>query len=214
MTRRHALVLAFSALSVMSGCSHRPVVPARAPVMVPPRVDLKEHEIIGVVEFSSSARGQLGALATKRFTEWARRDQGLVRFVNLGTRTEAMRSVGRMTWDVATFQALGEKHGIRTILDGELAVSSARPDIRIAASLRSGDATAQVDATLNVELIETATGASLWNASSRARQNLGHIGLASGGQMSFNADDPQRAYGSLVDSLVDQTTVDFRATWQ
>lgn len=212
MTRRLCLVLAFSALSLMSGCSgHR--APAPAPVPVPPRVDLREHEIIGVVEFSSSAKGKLGPLATQRFVESARRDQGIVRLVNLGTRVEAMRSVGRNQWDAETFRALGDKFGVRTILDGELVVSSARPDIRIAASLRAGEASAQVDATLSVELIETATGASLWSASSRSRQSLGHVGLV-GNQVSFSADDPQRAYGSLVDALVEQAAGDFHAGWR
>jgi hypothetical protein len=176
-------------------------------------VDLREHEIIGVVEFSASAKGQLGPMTTQRFIEWARRDQGVVRFVELGTRVEAMRSVGRNTWDAETFRALGEKHGVRTILDGELAISSARPDIRIAASLKAGEASAQVDATLSAELIETASGASLWSASSRARRSLGHVGLV-GNQVSFNAADPQRAYGSLIDELVDRATVDFRPTWR
>ena len=92
---KRTAMLAMIVLSMMGamGCaSHHETVQS---VQVPPRVNLKEHEIIGVVEFSSSSKGKLGPLATSRFIEMARRDQGLVRIVSLGTEAEALRSVLR-----------------------------------------------------------------------------------------------------------------------
>jgi hypothetical protein len=35
-----------------------------------------------------------------------------------------------------------------------------------------------------------------------------------GGDFAFDADDPERAYGSLVDALVAHVTRDFRSTWR
>jgi len=48
-------------------------------VMIPPRIDLSDHEIVGIIEFSCSENGKLGSLATSRFMEFARRDQGMIR---------------------------------------------------------------------------------------------------------------------------------------
>ena len=38
-------------------------------VMVPPRIDLQQHEVLAVIEFSSSREGELGPLATARFVD-------------------------------------------------------------------------------------------------------------------------------------------------
>jgi hypothetical protein len=73
---------------------------------------------------------------------------------------------------------------------------------------------AQVDATLDVQMIETATGASLWSGSGRATRTLGNVGVFGGRDFAFDAADPERAYGDLVDALVEQATRDFHATWE
>jgi len=102
---------------------------------------------------------------------------------------------------------------VQTIFMGELSVSDVRPNFSIETVLRSGDITAQVDATLTVQLVETSTGASLWSASARAAKSLGHISVFRGREFVFDAEDPEAAYGVLVDALVEQVTTDFRATW-
>ena len=77
-------------------------------VRVPPRIDLTEHDLIAVVEFDSSTDGKLGPLATRRFTESARRDQGLVRMMSVIAKSDRRDSVA--------FKELGESHGARTVL--------------------------------------------------------------------------------------------------
>ena len=208
MKRTSGLVLIAVLIVGMLGCARRQTV------MVPPRIDLKQHELIGVVEFGSPSEGELGPIATRRFTESARRDQGLVRILGFGSRTEVLRSVGRDQWNAETLKALGREHGVRTILTGELTVSDVRPNIRISPSLDSGSLTAQVDATLAVQLIETSSGASIWSTSASATQSVGHISVFGGKQFAFDAADPERAYGGLVDTLVEQVTRDFRVTWE
>jgi len=203
-------VMAGLALIGISACANRQTVQS---TLVPPRVDLKQYELIGVVDFKSTSEGKLGPLATKSFTEWARRDQGPVRIVGLGSKAEALRSVGRDRLDRETFMALGREHGVSTILTGELKVSDIRPDIRILASLRSGEVSAEVDATLAVELIEASTGASIWSASASGTRSVGHISMLSGRNFAFDAHDPKAAYGGLVDALVEVATRDFRAAW-
>jgi hypothetical protein len=192
----------------MPGCA------SRQTVTIAPRIDLKQHELIGVVEFDSSSEGELGPLATRRFTESARRDQGLVRVVSIGSSEEALRSVGRKEWDAETFRALGREHGVETIVIGNLSVSDIRPNIRIDRSLRSGSLTAQVGAELDVQMIETATGASIWNTSGRASQSVGHVSVFGGKDFVFDAEDPEGAYGGLIDTLVAQVTSDFHVRWE
>jgi hypothetical protein len=174
-------------------------------VQVPPRVDLTQHQIIAVVGFESSSDGDLGPLATRRFMDVARRDQGLVRMMNVALDTAQRNPDG--------FRKLGERHGARTILVGSIELSDIRPNVSISETLRSGSLTANVNAMLKVELIESATGASIWSASARTTRTVGHISVFDGGNFTLDAEDPDQAYGELVDTLVAQVTTDFRATW-
>jgi len=214
MKHRPILLMALVLLGAAAGCARRPPAPPVQTVRVPPRVDLTAHEMIGVVDFGSTSNGELGPLTTAKFIEWARRDQGLVRIVELGSKKDTLRSVGRDRWDAETFRALGRQHGVRTIVVGDLTVSDIRPDIRVFASLKGGDVTATVDAALDVRLFEASTGASLWSSSGRATQSVGQVSVLSGHGFAFDAGDPEAAYGDLVESLVDQVTRDLRATWE
>ena len=181
---------------------------------VPPRIDLTQHEMIGVIEFISSEEGELGPLATRRFEEVARRDQGMVRMIEFGTEEQALRSVEGEILDPATFRMLGTEHNVRTILRGELTISEIKPDLSIAAALRSGTLSANVEATLAVQLIEATTGASLWSKSASAVRTVGQISVFGGEDFVFDAADPDLAYGELVNSLVGQVTRDFHVTYE
>ncbi|HKQ61778.1 MAG TPA: hypothetical protein VJS92_10825 [Candidatus Polarisedimenticolaceae bacterium] len=183
-------------------------------MMIPPRIDLTQHEMIGVIDFGSPSKGRLGPLVTERFTQSARRDQGLVRIVDCGSSEEALRSLGRSAWDAEAFQQLGRKLGVRTILTGKLTVSRAKPSVSLAPDLRSGGVSKQVNATLSVQLIEAATGASLWSTSAQATQELGNLSVLGGKELYLDAPDPERAYGNLVDNLVEIAANDFHAHWE
>ena len=214
MKRMSGAVMAVFPLAAILGCASPQRVPTVQAVRVPPRIDLKQHEMIGIMEFSSTSGGRLGSLATRRFTESARRDQGLVRIMEVQPETGAARSTGPNRWDPEAFKALGRKDGVKTILAGELPVSAVRPTSQVSALLRSGQASAQVDATLEVRMIETSTGASIWSRSGSATRTVGNVSVFGGKDFAFDADDPERAYGDLVDILVEQVTRDFRATWE
>jgi len=212
MRGRSVLVLVFVFAVATLGCSKRQT--STQTVRVPPRIDLKQLEMIGVIDFDASSDGELGLLATRRFTESARRDQGMVRIVDFGSEADALRSVAGDELNPATFRALGKEHGVLTILTGELAISEIRPNVSIASSLKSGSLSATVDATLAVQLIEAATGASLWSTSASATTSVGHISVLGSRDFVFDAEDPEQAYGALVDSLVEQVTQEFHVTWE
>ena len=115
--------------------------------------------------------------------------------------------------DGTTLQGLGKRHGAQTILVGALDISDIRPNLSIANTLRSGSLTANVDATLTVDLVETETGASIWSASARTSRTIGQISMFDGKHFKFDAEDPEQAYGELIDALVGQVTSDFQASW-
>jgi len=200
-------------LATLACSSHpRPVAPP--PVMIPPQIDLKDREVIGVIDFDSAGRGSLGPMATRKFTDLARRDQGLVRFVSLGPTAEVLRAIGRTTLDQAALMEIGKQRHVQTIVMGTVKMSNVKPNLRVASDLKAAGMNAQVRATLDVQMVEAATGASLWNASTSATESLGDVAVVGGSGLTLGHDDPDRAYGNLVDNLVEQATRPFRASWE
>jgi len=175
-------------------------------VTYPPRVDLRPHEMIGVIEFDSPDQHDLAALVTARFMESARTDQGVVRMVSL-------RSEGRRP-DAARLRQLAAEHGLRTIVVGNLRVSRVRPSVSVSESLSSASVSGAVEATLTVEMIEPDTGASLWSASGRTRESVGGLSVQGVKNVDFGATDPKAAYTEMVDTLVNQVTRDLHGSWE
>lgn len=195
-------------------CSTHSSPPPPPPILVPPQIDLKQREVIGVIEFKSAGKTPLGPLATRKFTEMARRDQGLVRIVPLGPEGEVLHTAGAGRLDPATMAAVGKKNDVQTILVGTVTVDNVRPSVRVSTDLSAAGVTAQVRATLDVALIEAKTGASLWNATASATESLGHVDVVGGRNVAFDAGDTEQIYAGLVDELVERTTRPFRATWE
>lgn len=205
MMRILGAIIAVALSAAVSGCGPR--------VRVPPRIDLKQHEVIGVIDFDCPSEGELGYFATGRFIEAARRDQGIVRVVRLGSPAEVLESVGHSQLDQAAFQALGEKHGVQTIITGDLIISDVRPSVRVMQSLTRVGISADVHAGLTVQMVETAGGASIWSRSADCTQQIAVASFSSNKDVVFGVNDPEESYGRLVDSLVYAVTPEFRATW-
>ncbi len=193
-------------LLLIAGCSKK--------VMVPPRIDLSDYEIVGIIEFSCSENGKLASLATSRFMEFARLDQGMIRIIDLGTETEVLKKIGHNKLNQEAFIEIGETYEVATIFTGELIISDVRPDITITPGLGYMGFGAEVDATLSAQMIETVTGASIWNNSGSATRSVGHVSIFGGSAFAFDAEDPDKAYGKLVNELVDRVTTDFQITWR
>jgi len=202
--------IALLSLAALCGCAKSPPVQQ---VWRSPRVDLKPYEIIGMVEFTSSSKGELATLATHRFAEAARRDQEMLRMVDLGTQKQALRSVGRNEWGRESYQVIGREHGLKSMFQGTLTLSKVQPNVQISSLLRSGQVTANVSATLEVQMVEVETGASIWSRSASATRTLGHVSVLGGHDYVFDAADPEAAYGELVDALVAQVARDLQGSW-
>lgn len=206
MTRRSLPIVAgLLCVALVSACGgHGPRHHYRD-VRIPPKVDLTQHDVIAVLEFQSSNEGELASFTTRRFTDVARQDQGLVRMMQVVAET-ARR-------DAASVREIGREHGAQTVLVGTIEISDVRPKFSLGQTLKSGSMTANVDATLTVDLVETSTGASIWSASSRATRTIGHVSVFDDRSFTFDAEDPEEAYGPLIDALVGAVTSDFRSTW-
>jgi len=183
-------------------------------VMIPPRVDLKDHEVIGIIEFKCTHEGKLGPLATRDFTESIRRDQGMIRIVDLGTEKEALKAVNMKKLDRDAYQAIGDKYEVNTIFAGELKISDVKPKIDIGLLFGALSFRAVVDASLAVRMIEISSGASVWNSSASASREIGGVTIFGGKNFAFNADDPDESYGELLNVLIDRTSRDFQVTWE
>ncbi len=210
MLRTPVRSVAVLSLLLLAGCASNP--PARR-VWVGPRIDLKPLEIIGMVDFTSTSKGSVAALATRRFAEAARRDQEMVRMIDVGPEPTALASVGKSQWSREACRDLARAHGVKTLVRGTLTLSGVRPNVQVSALWRSGQVAGTVDATLEVEMIEAETGASIWSRSASATRSVGQVSVY-GKSVDFNAEDPEAAYGDLVDSLVSRVAADLQGSWQ
>ena len=64
-----------------------------------------------------------------------------------------------------------------------------------------------------MQLVEASSGASIWSSSASASQSVGHLSVHDGKDIVLDAKDPERVYDRLVETLVEQVTRDFKATW-
>lgn len=189
----------------VQGCTER--------VLVPPRIDLKQHEVVGVIDFDCDSAGEFGPFLMDRFVGAVRRDQGVVRIMRLGSAFEVLEAVDRSQLDPAAFKAIGGHYGVKTIFTGRVTVSEVRPSVSVGHSLTSIGFSADVDAALAVEMVEAETGASLWSASASDRQHVAGARVFGDKSVAFDADDPENAYARLADNLAYAVTYDFRSRW-
>ena len=202
--RRHLAVLA-AGVALSACASHL--------AQVPPRLDLGSYERIALVTFSADrSKNSLGQLATQRFAEEVLASQTGFELLELGP---ADSSVARLLAEgdaPAAAQELGRDRHIPAVFFGRLAVSDAKPrgSVSMGGDVNVG---ATVSAELNVRLLSTSTGGTLWRSSGTANQSVGQVAMNAGRIPSVSASDPNAAYANMVDQVVAQVTRDFRPTW-
>lgn len=184
------------ALATSLGCRSRPQV------LVPAPVDLQPHARIGLVTFTSEgARGALAPLATQRFLSAMLSAQPGIEVLELGELPGPV--------DAAAARRLGEQHGLRSVVVGQLAVSELKPRVSILGGLR---ASAEANVGLTVRMLAAGSGATVWTREARVRETIANVSVVDG-QAVLGAQDPDEAYGELVGVLVWEVTQDFRSRW-
>lgn len=204
MNRQIALSLSLALLLIM-GCSK---------VMVPPRIDLGEYGAIGLVDFTSNAEGNLDEYATQKFLEMVSESQPKARFIELGSQKKLLESVGRDEMDRGAVQEIGEKDNLSAVIFGDLHVGDVEPRIRFGFDFLPASVEAEVDASMKAKLVDTKDGATVWTASARDKKTVAHISVFASGGFIFDAEDPDEAYGDLVESLVKKVSEDLRVTYR
>jgi hypothetical protein len=181
-----------------------------ARVYVPPAIDLKPQETIGIIEFKTDAKGDLGEFVTQKFIQSITQDQDL-RIVELGSEQAVLEAVGLTHLGPDAFKAIGEKYDLNTVFAGNLDVTEATPSCGFGPGYATFEA--KVNARLAARLVETSTGATVWSNSARDERTVAGV-QQYGHDFSFNAEDPEKAYGDMARSLCRRITHDFRHTYR
>jgi hypothetical protein len=180
--------------ALLAGCASR--VPAA------PHLSLNSHGRIGIIQFSSTAQGELVRLATQKFIEFVQDAQPDTPFLELGSFQRQPNP--------SFLRDIGQKSGIDEVFMGNLDISSVKPLVNVSSFVASVSVQADVDATLTVKLYDTRSGATLWTRSASASRSVAQVRFSENGQVDFGAGDPEKAYGSLIYALVDAVTRDLR----
>lgn len=179
-------------------------------VLVPPRLDLFRWGQVGLVTVTAeNARGSLDQVTTERFAEYILSAQPGIEVLELGPVRDVVGSGDATSIDPRAARTLGERYGVPVVFVGHLVASDVRPDIDLIGRPNLG---AEVRLDLSMRLVSTRSGGTLWRASSWARQTFAELGVVDG-EPYFSAEDPDEAYGDLVDPLVYEVTHDFRPAY-
>jgi len=184
-----------------------------ARIYVPPAIDLKPHEVIGLIEFKSDTKGDLTEYVTQKFMESITEDQDELRIVELGDEATVLAATNQTALGPDAYGAIADKYHVNTVFTGELRVSDVRPSLSIGPGFSFASFEAKVSANLVARLVQTATGVTLWSNSGKAEHTVGGVTKA-GSYFSFSAEDPEEAYGDLAHGLCYKVTRDFRHTWK
>ena len=180
---------------------------------VPPRMDLGNYDRIALVTFSADpSKNSLGQLATQRFAEEVLASQTGFELLELGPADSSVARLLAAGDAPEAAKVLGRDKQIPAVFFGQLAMAGAKPNGSVGAggNLNVG---ATVAAELNVRLLSTSTGGTLWRSSSSTSKSVGQVSMSGGRLPSISATDPNAAYATMVDDMVGQVTRDFRPTW-
>ena len=199
-----AITLAFG-LALLVGCSSKRV-------LMPPRMDLTEYYRVGLVTFTiENAKGSLPELATERFLADVLDGQPGIEVIELGDAEEVLAEIGESELNASAAQRIGDAHGIPAVFFGHLKVSDVKPRGQLA-GLTVPHIEANVTVEMRVRLLTTEAGGTVWSNTARATETVGQVGF-DGRMPYFSAEDPNEAYGRLVDYLVHEVSADFRPYW-
>jgi hypothetical protein len=209
MRRMRSPLFPIAALMLLlAGCSKT------VTVQLPPRVDLAEWPVIGVVQFSSDTHGKLAESSTQKFIMNLQSAQPGVRLLELGGRDELLQAIAHKEMDPAAIKAIGQKYGVQAVFTGQLSVTEAKPNVSFSRDLSSASAGASINGKLDAKLQETATGATAWSNGAHGKWSIGGLTLGSGGISDVGYSDPDEKYEEMIRELANVATNDFRPRYE
>jgi hypothetical protein len=194
--------------SMFCGCAHT------EKVLLPPRVELKAYQHIGVIEFSTNAEDTLKAYVTQNFIQNIQSAQPGTRILELGDEQQLLRSLGQNQLDPQTIQSIGKKYNVDALILGHLEVSDIKPKISLYTAPKELQAGAYIQAALRTKILETNSGATLWTNATTGKTRIANISVIEEGSFRIGVSDPKEKYGKLVPELVYVNTHDFRCQYE
>jgi hypothetical protein len=201
-----AVAVAVAAGILFMGCGGKKV-------LIPPRIDLKTYGTLGMIQFETSSKGNLAEYTSQKVLNALQQAQPGTPVVEMGTLQSVLAALGRTELDVEAIKLIAGKYGVGGIITGKLNVEKVKPSVNISTIIRELGVSAYVEASLAVKLLDVQTGATVWSNSALGREKVASVGLT-GGDVFFNAKDPEKAYGSLVKRLVSVVSDDFWSHWE
>ncbi len=175
-----------------------------------PRINLERLGTIGFVQLHSEAKGHIAEYATQVFLEIMLRSQPRARIKELGREAAILHDLDANRFSPEVLAELGRRSGIDVLLLGTLDISNVKPRLDVATILSTLSVSAVVDAGLSARLIDLRDGTTLWTGSARKHETVANVTVGRGGDIFFDAGDPEQAYGPLIRDLVLATTRDFQ----
>jgi len=177
-------------------------------VTVPPKIDLKQFNTIGVIQFDSPSDEALAKKATQRFIEYVQDAQPGTLVVELGPKGDLLQAFGFTQLDREAVKAIKEKKSVDAVVSGTLTVSNPETEVTIRDLSLSGlSGRSKVKGELSARLWQGASGALAWSDSAHGEWTLTKASITN-----IQVNDPEAKYSQMVDDLVFATTRDFRPT--
>ena len=206
----HIYVLGLAVFSLFAfGCAAHTIT-----VEIPPKIDLKPYQTIGIVEFSSNSTAKLNQSTTQKFMKYIQKAQPQVRFLELGTAEQFVKEVGRQRLDLEAIKAAGKKYGVSSIFTGTYELSDVKPKLDLKSGFSSINASAVVNITVVSKHWDTATGATAWTNSRHGQWSVAKVKKDSKTPVSLSLSDPEDKYEGYIEDLVFAVVDDFRPHYE
>lgn len=202
--------LALACLVGLAGCSRSP---APEPVLDPPRVDLGRFGTLGMVEFESAAADGFGAAASRDFLASLQSAQPGTPVLELGGQRRLLAQVNATGFDPDAVRALADKYRIDALVVGALDAQRVTPKVAFDTGAWM-KASAVLEGSLHVRILDTRTGATLWSNLSRAREEVARMSVSGSGVSGVGANAPDEARQRLLERLISRSTDDFWSHWR
>ena len=189
-------------------------------VIIPPKIDLRKYEQVGLIGFGCNAQGNMDEFVTRWLLMTIRKYQKEALIVELGSEQEVLESVYADSIDSEAIQAIGEKYNVNAVITGNVQIVEVQPLVKLSPgggramtgkkSIEGKRVNAMVRAWITARLWETEQGGTFWRTSAHGEEMVKQVSAISGGKVIFDARDPREAFWDLVNPLVKKICADFK----
>lgn len=203
---KRSSLLAILLILAVAGCCTK--------VEVPPVIKMDRYEPIAMVNVvMTNAKGNLSAYSTQRLIEFMTLEQKGNRILEIGDLDKVLSETGEKEVNPGAIKAIGEKYKVKSVIIAEINISDVQPQVSFNLGFPYLSASAKISSEMTVRMYETDLGATVWTGSSWAKDEVGSLSIFED-YVSFNAENPDEAYGDMVTALVKWATLDYRKTYE